>query len=945
MTDLSALSPHWPEVSALLDEVLALPAAQRSAWLEQLSSEHAPWKDTLRELLTTHTGVETGDFLGTLPKLEPTASPHAADAEPAAGDSVGPYCLIAALGQGGMGTVWLAERADGQLKRQVALKLPRMAWGSGLSERLARERDILATLAHANIARLYDAGVDRQGRPYLAMEHVEGQPIDVHCRERSLPLRALIGLLLQVCDAVAHAHARLVVHRDLKPSNILVTAEGQVRLLDFGIAKLMGGDSVEETALTRQSGRALTLDYASPEQIAGAPLGTASDVYSLGVVAFELLAGGRPYRLKRGSAAELEEAIATADPPAASQAARDPVRCKQLAGDLDAILNMALKKKPEQRYATATAMADDLQRYLGGHPVLARRDSRSYVTRKFVARHRVSVVAAAAIFTTLGVGLGVALWQNAVARESLRRASMALERENGALTLQLETLSAVAAWDPKTFAEPGSVSRMLQSKFAELEKRYSDRPYVQLALLNAVATQLPYFGDYEGALAAWQRYLPMVKTHRGDAQQLLEGYIGASKALYYLGRWRELEEVAREGLAVTASAPGVVVTRAELAHELRIALQVRGERAQARALLDEHSRAVESSDQSDHKVHWDNLLDRAALELGYDDVQALRAATQAHAGYEAHSDATLSQRGISAIFVGLAHVALGQFAPAEAAMNTGLRHYESIFSHEHAESVRSLGRLAHTIAAAQQYDRAARLLAERRREVEAGLADENTSTAQRLLAAREFEVAVMHGDLETANRLAAPARAAAAQANSERERGPGILTEARWQLLAGRADTAALVIKGWLDRLAPAFSGEPMVFRAHLIRAEAEMAQGRYDSAASMLDATLHDMRAKGATRNWGYRQGLELAAVVAAMQGKANDAWITLERIERESGVAAVSPSSGVERAESLRRRATVLHAAGRAADAAAFEQPLTEALQGQHGASPRLAWLTAKP
>eukprot|EP01031_Cornospumella_fuschlensis_P015568 gene15568-19033_t len=181
------------------------------------------------------------------------------------------------LGRGGMGDVWLADRADGELKRQVALKLPRVTWGGALAERLRRERDILATLAHPHIARLYDTGVDAEGRPYLALEYVEGQPIDAYCLERGLSLDKRLGLLLQVAAAVAHAHARLVVHRDLKPSNILVTAEGEVRLLDFGIAKLLQDDLAAETQLTQLSGRPLTLDYASPEQIRGEPLGTASD--------------------------------------------------------------------------------------------------------------------------------------------------------------------------------------------------------------------------------------------------------------------------------------------------------------------------------------------------------------------------------------------------------------------------------------------------------------------------------------------------------------------------------------------------------------------------------------------------------------------------------------------------------------------------------------------
>ena len=241
-----------------------------------------------------------------------------------AGALVGPYRLLRELGVGGMGSVWLAERADGTLKRQVALKLPRASWARGLAERMARERDILASLEHPNIARLYDAGTDAQGRPFLALEYVEGQPIDVYCSERALSIRQRLQLLLEVASAVTFAHSRLVVHRDLKPSNILVTADGQVRLLDFGIAKLMEGDRTQETQLTQMAGRALTLDYASPEQIRGEPIGTASDVYSLGVVAYELLAGAKPYKLKRGSAAELEETIATVDAPLASATAADP---------------------------------------------------------------------------------------------------------------------------------------------------------------------------------------------------------------------------------------------------------------------------------------------------------------------------------------------------------------------------------------------------------------------------------------------------------------------------------------------------------------------------------------------------------------------------------------------------------------------------------------------
>ena len=238
------------------------------------------------------------------------------------GDTIGSYRLLRELGSGGMGVVWLAERSDGLVKRPVALKLPHQVWQrAGLAERMAREREILATLTHPNIARLYDAGLTAGHRPFLAIEYVEGHPIDTYCRDHRLDAGARVRLFVQVANAVAYAHAKLVVHRDLKPANILVDADGQVRLLDFGIAKLLDQHQARETALTELSGRPLTLDYASPEQIRGEPLTIGSDVYSLGVVLYELLSGARPYKLKRDSRGALEDAILEADPPLPSAVA------------------------------------------------------------------------------------------------------------------------------------------------------------------------------------------------------------------------------------------------------------------------------------------------------------------------------------------------------------------------------------------------------------------------------------------------------------------------------------------------------------------------------------------------------------------------------------------------------------------------------------------------
>ncbi len=448
MSDNFDLTPaEWTALRQLLDQALAVAPAEREAWVERLDASRDVFKPRLRALLA-HAAREVLP-VDTLPSVDPgrLLADDALSDEDALqpGTVVGPYRLIRPLGEGGMGTVWLAERTDMLHKRQVALKLPRLVTGRArLAQRLEREREIVAALNHPNIARLYDAGL-ADGQPWLAFEYVEGERIDVYGQRKRLDVAAKLSLFLQVARAVAHAHANLVVHRDLKPSNILVTEQGDVRLLDFGIAKLLEGGRAEETELTQLGGRALTPDYAAPEQILGQPISTATDVYALGVLLYDLLTGMRPYKLKRDSRAALEEAILQADVQRPSDTVSDRLLRRRLRGDLDTIVLKALKKEPAARYGTVQALAEDIERHLTDRPVQALPDSRLYRLRKLVARNKLAMGAAAAVFVALIAGASVAVWQAYEARtqrdaavQQQRRA----EAHNEFLHLMLESIGA-----------------------------------------------------------------------------------------------------------------------------------------------------------------------------------------------------------------------------------------------------------------------------------------------------------------------------------------------------------------------------------------------------------------------------------------------------------------------------------------------------------------------
>ena len=423
-----SLEQAWREISTDLDEVLDLDAGARQVWLETLKTRDPDRAQRVRGYILDLEKLEKDNFLGQALPLVLSEPPSLA------GRRLGSYTVDRLIGHGGMGTVWLAHRSDGRFEGDVAIKLLNTSLlGGGGDERFVREGHLLAKLEHPNIARLMDAGVSDTGQPLLVLEYVHGKPITDYCDSACLDIRARVELFLDVLAAVSHAHSRLVIHRDLKPANIFVTTERSVKLLDFGIARLTSADGAAPQDLTRLGHTPLTLAYASPEQIRGVDIGTASDIYSLGVLLYELMTGALPYRPKRDTLGALEEEILCAQPPLPSRAGSSDSRAQErrttakklsklLRGDLDTIVLTALEKEQSERYATAAAFAEDLKRYLRSEPILARGESSWYRARKFLVRNKLPVLAATATIIALIAALGIALWQAHVARERATQA-------------------------------------------------------------------------------------------------------------------------------------------------------------------------------------------------------------------------------------------------------------------------------------------------------------------------------------------------------------------------------------------------------------------------------------------------------------------------------------------------------------------------------------------
>jgi eukaryotic-like serine/threonine-protein kinase len=509
---MPTLDPEqWRALAPYLDQGLEMEEGGRTAWLSALATENPTLAAQLAPLLEQHAHLARAGFMDVNSTPAPFAEPGLA------GQVIGSYTLLSLIGQGGMGSVWLAERNDGRFQRRVAIKfLNRALVGRTNEERFKREGAILGRLANPNIAELVDAGVS-SGFPYLVLEYVEGDHIDRYCDHHKLDIESRIRIFLDVASAVAHAHANLIVHRDLKPSNILVSKDGQVKLLDFGIAKLIEIEHSDTalTALTAPGGQALTPEYAAPEQITGGTVTTATDVYTLGILLYLLLTGEHPTGGKQKTPAELVKAIVDTDPQRLSDVVTAKVNAERaennaaqrtttpdklqrvLRGDLETIVAKALKKEPRERYSSAPALSADLERYLNDQPISARPDSFGYRTAKFVRRNRAVVVLTSMAVLAVTVGLVATLLQ---ARTIRRERDIALQERNHALRVTDFVTGIFKLSDPvQALGKSATVRQVLDNGAEQIDKNLANDPVTRAQMMYVMGGVYDNLGIFSRA--------------------------------------------------------------------------------------------------------------------------------------------------------------------------------------------------------------------------------------------------------------------------------------------------------------------------------------------------------------------------------------------------------------------------------------------------------------
>jgi len=531
----------WQQLEHLFYAALEMAPEERAAFLDQACQGVAGLRTQVEALLAAEANSD-----GFLQRTVLQAAGDFNSTGVSVGARIGAYKLLRILGQGGMGTVYLASRDDDLYQREVAIKVMRGEFGRapGMMLRFSSERQILANLEHPNIARLFDGGVTGDGTSYLVMEYVKGISIDAYCLQKQLNTAERLQLFSTVCSAVDYAHKNLVVHRDIKPANILVTTEGVPKLLDFGIAKLLG----PELTSTRTMDRMMTPEYASPEQVRGERVTTATDVYALGILLYEMLAGNRPFRLETSSPLEAAQIICEREPTPPSEMSllhqneAPPDSRRTLRGDLDNIVLTALRKEPSRRYVSVVAFAADIQSYLKGYPVQARNDTWSYRTGKFVRRHKTGVASAAIMFLALiGFSIGMALLARRATRE--RRAA---QRESEFLVGIFQ-----AATPDEAKGKEITAHQLLDQGAKRIDTELAGDPELQAPLLDNIGYAYQRLGHYPEAQAMLQHSYDL-QRHAGSTRTpefaRTEDYLGT--VLRLQGKYTDAEPLFRDSLVI-----------------------------------------------------------------------------------------------------------------------------------------------------------------------------------------------------------------------------------------------------------------------------------------------------------------------------------------------------------------------------------------------------------
>lgn len=529
---------RWPRVRALFEAAEALEGAERSVFLDTHCGGDAPLRAEVEALLNAAPQAALAPLHEQAPDLLQAleASTLAEHAQAHMGARCGPWRLVRELGRGGMGAVYLGERDDGEYRQQVAVKLILPGWdGAELLQRFRDERQILAGLSHPNIARLLDGGVSADGKPYLVLEYVPGRAIDRYCDDAGLGIPARLRLFTVVCEAVMHAHRALIVHRDLKPSNILVTTEGEVKLLDFGIAKLLPAAGLR---MTQSRQRVFTTEFAAPEQVRGEATTTGVDVYALGLLLFYLLTGRAPYGRTARSPAAYEHAILTEEPGRPSRLVEDAAARQRglerralaasLRGDLDAIVLKALRKDPQQRYGSVEALIEDVRRHLARQPVRARHGNWRYAAVRMIQRHALASALALVALLSLTTGLAVALWQAEQAQAARVRAEQQAARADAVARFMTRVF---------TLADPAQASDSDRSARALLDQGYRElgdaaelEPQTRSALLRALGQAYGGLGELDAAQQALEAAVASA-TALGDRRAQVESRVALARVL------------------------------------------------------------------------------------------------------------------------------------------------------------------------------------------------------------------------------------------------------------------------------------------------------------------------------------------------------------------------------------------------------------------------------